>query len=82
MSADDMVLTTNDGQVFAVSLVDPDKQTGQVGTGCQQSSDMVQQHKWSSSLSAAKGMHMQHFVVADCLVECKPHVQQAEDNQS
>lgn len=66
-----MLVTTSDGQVFATSLVDADRQTGQLdslprGTDA----DRLGHFSWSSSLSAASVIQMQQMDVAHCVRDC------------
>jgi len=66
-----MLVTTSDGQVFATSLVDSDRQTGQLEAlhrGID--ADGLEQFTWSSSLSAASVMQMQQMDVAHCVKDC------------
>ena len=70
-SGNHMLVTTSDGQVFATSLVDSDRQTGQLealqrGTNA----DGFKHFTWSSSLSAASVMQMQQMDVARCVKDC------------
>ena len=71
MSDNHMLVTTSDGQVFATSLVDSDRQTGQLeGLHKGTNADMLKHLTWSSSLSAASVMQMQQMHVAHCVKVC------------
>lgn len=71
MSDNHMLVTTSDGQVFATSLVDADRQTGQrEALHTEIKADGLEQFTWSSSLSAASVMQMQQMDVAHCVKDC------------
>ena len=67
----DMLVTTSNGQVFAVSLKsESDGQKAQLETLRSDSScdEIACQFKWGSSLSAAAAIQMQPLDVADCIL--------------
>ncbi len=71
VSDNHMLVTTNDGQVFATSLVDADRQTGHLeavprGTDA----DRLEQFTWSSSVSAASVIQMQQMDVTRHVRDC------------
>lgn len=71
MSDNHMLVTTSDGQVFATTLVDGDRQTGQLETLHRGTdADRLEQFTWSSSLSAASVLQMQQMDVARCVKDC------------
>jgi len=71
VSDNHMLVTTSDGQVFATSLVDADRQKGQLEAMHRETdADRPEHFAWSPSLSAASVIQMQQMDVARSVRDC------------
>ena len=62
-----MVVTTSDGQVFAVSMTAAEAQSSQDKARC--TPVELQQVKWASSMSASGALQLGPVAVDDCILE-------------
>ena len=62
-----MVVTTSDGQVFAVSMTDAEAQSSQFKAKC--SPVELERAKWVSSVSASGALQLGPVAVDDCILE-------------